>query len=93
MQLGTAVVLRLAWRARGGGCGASKVAAERGPGGAGVEGPPPHRPAVRKVKVGKEQMGKWKEDGGPELEAVVASDAVALLSARWVVALAKREGG
>eukprot|EP00962_Isochrysis_galbana_P048071 scaffold19931_cov100-Isochrysis_galbana.AAC.1 len=84
MQLGTIVVLRLAWRARGGGCGASKVA---------VEGPPPHRPAVRKVKVGKEQMGKWEERGGPELEAVVASGAVALLNARWVIALAKREGG
>eukprot|EP00962_Isochrysis_galbana_P025283 scaffold7764_cov94-Isochrysis_galbana.AAC.1 len=38
-------------------------------------------------------MGKWKKRGGPELEAVVASGAVALLSARWVVALAKGEGG
>eukprot|EP00962_Isochrysis_galbana_P029600 scaffold9486_cov90-Isochrysis_galbana.AAC.2 len=38
-------------------------------------------------------MGKWKERGGPELEAVVASGAVALLSAKWVVALAKGEGG
>eukprot|EP00962_Isochrysis_galbana_P045608 scaffold18026_cov125-Isochrysis_galbana.AAC.1 len=36
MQLGTAVVLRLAWRARGGGCGASKVAAEGGLGSAGT---------------------------------------------------------
>eukprot|EP00962_Isochrysis_galbana_P034043 scaffold11463_cov124-Isochrysis_galbana.AAC.13 len=62
-------------------------------GDAGVEGPPPHRPAVREVEVGEEQMGKWKKRGGPELEAAIASGAVALLSARWVVALAEREGG
>jgi hypothetical protein len=42
---------------------------------------------VRQVDGGEREMGYWKEYGAPELEAALASGAVALLSGRWVVAL------
>jgi hypothetical protein len=83
-RLGTAVVLRLAWRTRGGGGGASKIAL--------LGGPECHRPVVRRVEVGKEQLEKWKTYGGPELEAALASGAIALLSGRWLCALVDING-
>jgi hypothetical protein len=102
---GQLVVLRLAWRARGGGCGAStQVAVE--------SGPKPQRPRVPKAKVQDEATGKKKKKkqmddpeeeikgamrnrkkfGGTELEAVIQSGAAAMLSARWLIKIAKRDG-
>jgi Ran GTPase-activating protein (RanGAP) involved in mRNA processing and transport len=47
------------------------------------------RPAVQ---VGPVAMERWLNHGGAELDAVLASGAVLLLDAEWVVGLAKRGG-
>jgi hypothetical protein len=57
--------------------------------GAGSEGSPPHLPELREVELNEWEMVTWDGLGGRELESVLASGAIALLSARWLVALAK----
>jgi hypothetical protein len=49
-------------------------------------------PLPRRWAVSEENMQYWKEYGGPELEAAIMSGAIALLSAEYVVALAKLKG-
>ena len=49
----------------------------------------PHLPTARKVEVPAEAMELWVEWGGAEVEAVLASGAVMLLDARWLIAQAK----
>jgi len=47
---------------------------------------------AREVAVDANAMAKWKELGGTELEAALASGAILLLDAKWVIALAARGG-
>jgi hypothetical protein len=52
----------------------------------------PHRPPAREVEVPAEAMEWWTEWGGAEVEEVLASGAVVLLDAQWLIELA-RSGG
>jgi len=53
---------------------------------------PFRRTSGREVEVGEKKMVLWKERGGAEVEAALASGAVALLDSAWVVDLAARRG-
>jgi len=53
---------------------------------------PPHLPPARDVAVSEDTLTRWKESGGTEIEAVLASGAVALLDAKWLIELSARGG-
>jgi hypothetical protein len=42
--------------------------------------------------VDKDTLRYWREDGGSEMEAALASGAVALLRSQWLIRFAEREG-
>jgi len=76
--------LRIVQRLAGGGAGAGRmwVGAK----------PKARRSRASKVAVGEERMTRWKERGGAELEAALASGDIALLDSRWMIDLAARGG-
>jgi len=53
---------------------------------------PPHLPPARDVAVSEDTLTRWKKYGGTEIEAVLASGAVALLDAKWLIELSARGG-
>ena len=52
----------------------------------------PHMPPSRGIKVPDAMRNEWERCGGTEIESVLRSGAVALLDARWVVALWENGG-
>ena len=71
---------------------ATVQAAAEGVAAAEVAGPPPHLPPAREVAVGEQAIINWKYCGGTEIEAALASGAVALLDSRWAINHAARGG-
>eukprot|EP00967_Tisochrysis_lutea_P012666 scaffold14213_cov26-Tisochrysis_lutea.AAC.1 len=53
---------------------------------------PAHIPGALDVQVDSTTITRWKERRGGELERMIATGAVALLDAKWVIRLARQDG-